>query len=191
MTYYHSEDLLKEMEAGSVHAFNAFYESHRAYVYKLASQLTRNHAEAEDLCHDVFLEVFQKAGNFDQSRGSVQAWLTIKTKSRFIDRTRRAKRFFLTPNPSYYSDFHLDEGPDLNLMKNENIHELFEAIRHLPDAQQVALISKYFNEHTQKEIAHAMNKPLGTVKSLIRYGIINLRKLLNERGFLETEFGSN
>jgi RNA polymerase sigma factor (sigma-70 family) len=181
-----SEKWLQEMSTGSVEAFEAFYKMYCPYILKLSLKLTRNPQEAEDLCHDVFMEVFCKADRFDSKRGSVKTWLTVKTRSRFLDRMRKAKRIVPNLESNSRNVIH-EKGLDEILFKKVNHEELFQALSQLPQAQQTAVFKKYFHYQTQKEISLSMNKPIGTVKSLIRYGVINLRKLLLERGFFEAE----
>jgi RNA polymerase sigma factor (sigma-70 family) len=181
-----SEKWLREMSTGSVEAFDAFYKMYSPYILKLSLKLTRDTQEAEDLCHDVFMEVFYQANRFDAKRGSVKTWLTVKTRSRFLDRIRKAKR--VIPNlESNSNNVIYEKGLDELLFKKVNHEELLQALNQLPQAQRTAVFKKYFHYQTQKEISISMNKPIGTVKSLIRYGVINLRKLLLERGFFEAE----
>jgi len=181
-----SEKWLREMSTGSVEAFDAFYRMYCPYILKLSLKLTRDPQEAEDLCHDVFMEVFYQANRFDAKRGTAKTWLTVKTRSRFLDRMRKAKRVL----PGFECDSNKvihEKGLDEVLFKKINHEELLHAIEQLPKAQASAVYQKYFHYQTQKEISLSMNKPIGTVKSLIRYGVINLRKRLDERGFFEAE----
>jgi RNA polymerase sigma factor (sigma-70 family) len=173
----HADDGSKALigiRSGSVEAFDQFYETHAAFVYQIALKMTKNQLEAEDLCHDVFVEVFRHPERFDSSRGSVKAWLAIKTKSRFIDRMRKKKRLVIgldwKETPDQKSN---TEDMVLNKLEREQI---LSALSHLPDPQRKAVYKKYFEYRTQEEIATVMQKPIGTVKSLIRYGLKNLQK---------------
>ncbi|MGV3489103.1 MAG: RNA polymerase sigma factor [Tuberibacillus sp.] len=175
-----SERLLTEMRSGSVEAFDHFYEYHASFVYQIALKMTRNRAEAEDLCHDVFVEVFRHPERFDSSRGSVQAWLAVKTKSRFIDRLRRKKRIVLGIDRNEAVQGEAPATEDLVTRKMER-EQMLMALKLLPEAQRDAVYNKYFHFQTQEEIADAMQKPIGTVKSLIRYGLKNLRKQFSQK----------
>ena len=78
------EDVVLIIEAarGSREAFGALYGRHAGAVATLARRVLGAGAEADDLVHDVFLEAWARAGDFDPSRGSVRAWLLVRTRSR-------------------------------------------------------------------------------------------------------------
>ncbi|GGE50032.1 RNA polymerase [Pullulanibacillus camelliae] len=168
--------LLRQISLGSTQAFDQFYETYFHYVYQLALKMTKNTCEAEDLCHDVFVEVFRQPKQFDSKRGSVKAWLAIKTKSRYIDRQRKVKRSqaYLESLDPVYKEPAIDEV----VLQHIDRERVLKAMHKLPDIQKKAVYGKYFNYQTQKELAAMMDKPIGTVKSLIRYGLNNLRKQL-------------
>ena len=72
----------------SLQWFNDLYRQNASFVYKIALHLLNDPVEAEDLCHDVFLEIIQHPEQYDPERGSIKAWLGVKTRSRAIDRLR-------------------------------------------------------------------------------------------------------
>ncbi|KAF0996052.1 sigma-70 family RNA polymerase sigma factor [Geobacillus sp. TFV-3] len=166
-------ELLANIAKGSRAAFDRFYEKYAPMVYHIALQIVGDEAEAEDVSHDVFLEILQKPHQFDPKRGSVQAFLAVKTKSRSLDRLRK-KRDLLV---SRLEEASLKEkGAEFHFLRQLEQRVIIDALTHLPEEQRQAIIHFYFHGETQREIAAAMNKPLGSVKSLIRYGLRNLRK---------------
>ena len=93
----HSAMWLEEIAEGSATAFRRFYDTHARLVYRLALQMTKDPAEAEELCQDIFMEVLHKADQYDPARGSVEAWLAVRTRCRAMDRLRK-RRVWLKPN---------------------------------------------------------------------------------------------
>src|SRR5690625_6175539 len=83
------------MEQGSREAFDRFYQLHIDYVLNIAFQILKEQLTAEDVCHDVFLEIFKNPKKYNPKRGSVKAWLAVKTKSRSIDFLRKKKPLLL------------------------------------------------------------------------------------------------
>ena len=83
---------LHRLAAGDLAALDALYRQFAATVYQIAFHIVQDAAEAEDVCHDVFLELLQHPDRYDPERGSLQAWLAVKTKSRAIDRLRKKQR---------------------------------------------------------------------------------------------------
>lgn len=169
-----SMNLLKKAKQGSRESFNQFYKMHLSYVFHIAFKFVGNKQEAEDICQDVFLEVFQNIQQYDAERGSVKAWLAVKTKSRSLDRLRK-KRPLLVQKLEEIK-IGQETGADVQVLKTLEKDIILEALKELPEKQKRALYLAYFQGETHKEIAMEMNKPLGSVKSFIRYGLNNLRK---------------
>ncbi|CAH0118276.1 MULTISPECIES: RNA polymerase sigma factor [unclassified Paenibacillus] len=175
-----TSSLLQEMHNGSMEAFEVFYERYAPLIFHIALKLTKDRMEAEDICHDVFLEVFRKADRFDPSRGSLEAWLSVMTRSRSLDRLRRKQRLvYNEPQEEYAAP--ADANPEQRAMLELDKERLYAAIDNIPQPQKEALIGFYCEARTQKQLAQKLNYPLGTVKSLIRYGIRNIRKQWNDR----------
>lgn len=171
--------LLEGMNEGSIEAFNQFYDTYAPFVFKLALSLTKNKSEAEDLCHDVFLEVYRKPRQFNSKRGSIKAWLAVKTRSRFMDIVRKRSRIILDSSDGVFEKvINPVKSSEENVMSNLERESIMAAIHKLPENQQAALIQKYYHYKTQKEIASDMEKPIGTIKSFLRYGLSNLKKQL-------------
>src|SRR5699024_3346450 len=169
-----SVQLLKNISMGSRHSFDLLYEKHISFVFRIALHVTGNKQEAEDVCHDVFLEVYQKAVQYQVSKGSVEAWLAIRTKSRALDLVRKKKPLLQNTLEELLSGE--EAGADKQFLSEFEKDTVLKALEHLPKEQREAIYRSYFQEKTHKEIASTMNRPLRSVKSLIRYGLNNLRK---------------
>lgn len=180
------ERAMREMCEGSTEAFDRFYARYAPYVLQLAKRMLRDPMEAEDLCHDVFLEAIKKGFRYDPGRGSVEAWLAIMTKSRCLDRIRRRKRVEASEQAELQSASAADETERL-VVRRMQAEALQEAMQTLPARQKEAVAYSYLTARTHKEIADDWNVPLGTVKSLIRYGVGNLRKYLAKKGWNDQE----
>lgn len=172
--------LLREMHNGSMEAFELFYERYAPLIFHVALKLTKDQMEAEDICHDVFLEAFRKADQFDPSRGSLEAWLSVMTRSRSLDRLRRKQRLIYNESQEEYAA-RVDANPEERAILELEKECLYAVIDQIPKPQKEALIGFYCESQTQKQLAQKLNYPIGTVKSLIRYGIQNIRKQWNSR----------
>ncbi|PWA04996.1 RNA polymerase [Pueribacillus theae] len=174
---HETNQLLHHIKRGSRSAFDQFYEQHRLFVFHIAFSILKNRQEAEDICHDVFVEVFQKAGEYDSAKGSVQAWLAVKTKSRSLDYLKKKKPILKEKIGDLLS--HVKEEvnhTEYNVMEKLEKEVVHQALALIPKDQRDVLYGAYFEERTQRELAQVMHRPLGTIKSAIRYGLNNLRK---------------
>lgn len=184
-----SIQLLENIASGSRVAFDIFYEKYISFVYQIALSIIQDQSEAEDVCHDVFLDVFQKADQYSQTKGSVKAWLAVKTKSRAIDRIRKNKYLLVNRLEQLIEMNGKVNGADLQFLQMFEQNLVFDALNCLPKEQREAIIRSYYRGETHKEIASTMKKPLGSVKSLIRYGINNLRKQKDLINWIDTSRG--
>ena len=83
--------LVAAIARGDREALSALYERHSGVLLGLAMRIVRDRREAEDLLHDVFLEAWRSAKNFDPKRGRVRTWLAIRMRSRALDLQKSAR----------------------------------------------------------------------------------------------------
>lgn len=181
------ERLLRDMANGSITAFELFYEKYASLVLHIALRIVKDRMEAEDICHDLFLEVWKKAGQYDPKRGSIEAWLAVKARSRSLDRMRKKQRLpIASEENATLEQASTAAAAEENVLSRLDREVLRQALGKIPPAQARALQGMYYEAKTQRELAANMNRPLGTVKSLIRYGLDNIRKQLSQSGWLES-----
>jgi RNA polymerase sigma-70 factor, ECF subfamily len=131
-------------------------------------------ADAEDLVHDLFVDVWLHPARFDRERGSVRGWLRLKARSRALDRIRiRSLRA------------ELERSLVVDLVERPPAPEVLEVrgvLARLPRSQRVVLELAYFDGRTSKQIAEILDLPVGTVKSRTAVALEKLRALLTSSG---------
>lgn len=175
--------LLRRAGQGDQSALGELYDRWIRPLHALACNILRDPAESEDVLHDVFVTLWEKAADFDASRGHAFSWAATLVRNRAIDRLRsRARRSELLAQAAP-SDLGYDEtntpadGGDTTSLK-ENASTVRRALATLPADQRDALQLAYFGGLTQQEIAEKLSQPLGTVKARIRRGLLKLRDLV-------------
>src|SRR5690242_21826103 len=83
--------LVAAMAAGDRGALAKLYDRHGGLLLGMALKIVRERREAEDLLHDVFLEAWRSAKDFDPKRGRVRTWLAIRMRSRALDHQKSAR----------------------------------------------------------------------------------------------------
>lgn len=157
-------------------AFAQLYDRYSKLVYSIALRVARNAGTAEDILHDVFLQLWQQPEQFDGARGNLPSWMAVITRNRAIDRIRR-QRVSLDPAEVVLQS-PLDLGAEVEL--TEFIRRVREVLRTMPEVQRQALELAFFDGKTHAEIAATTNEPLGTVKTRIRSALITIRKALGK-----------
>src|SRR5688572_14887224 len=84
-------ELVVAVARGDRAALGALYDKYAPFLISLALRIVRERREAEDLLHDVFLEVWRSAVDYDPARGRVRTWLAIRMRSRALDRQKSAR----------------------------------------------------------------------------------------------------
>src|SRR6476620_1576645 len=83
--------LVAAMANGDRGALAELYERHAGVLLAVGLRIVRERREAEDLLHDVLLEAWRHAKDFDPKRGRVRTWLAIRMRSRALDLQKSAR----------------------------------------------------------------------------------------------------
>jgi len=158
-------------------ALQTFYDRHSPLVFALCLRIVKNWAEADDLLVDIFWELWDKSERFDAGQGTTVTFLMPLTSSRAIDRlrgkTKERSSDNLQNNPSATTATPL--GDSINA---ETSQAVVSALAELDANQRQAIECAFYDGLSHSEIADKLNKPLGTVKTYIRQGLIHLRESL-------------
>jgi len=168
--------LVAKMASGDRDALATLYERHSGILLGLAMRIVRDRREAEDLLHDVFLEAWRSAKDFDPKRGRVRTWLAIRMRSRALDLQKSAR---VSRNAG---DAGLDAVVDDNEGATPDHARIRAALADLGPDQRRVLELAYFEGLSCTEIAARVAIPVGTVKSRIAAGLDRLRTGLARGG---------
>jgi RNA polymerase sigma-70 factor (ECF subfamily) len=161
--------LVAAMAQGDRTALAALYERHSGVLLGLALRIVRERREAEDLLHDVLLEAWRAAKDFDPNRGRVRTWLAIRMRSRALDLQKSAR---VSRNAG---DAGLEAIVDEREGKSPDLARVRTALGQLTDDQRNVVELAYFEGLTCSEIAARIAIPVGTVKSRLAAGLRQLR----------------
>ena len=175
-------ELLKAIAARDEAALAQLYDRYDRILFGLLMRILNNREEAEDVLQEVFLQVWRKAADFDETRGRPFTWLVTLARSRGIDRLRTlaARERVAEAGAREVTEEISDAATDA--FKSEQRGLVSEALAKLPDEQKRPIMLAYFDGLTQSEIATRLDAPLGTVKTRMRTGMIRLRELLAGQG---------
>jgi RNA polymerase sigma-70 factor (ECF subfamily) len=167
-------------------ALSALYDRYSRLVFSLALNVVGDRSSAEEITLDVFTRIWEKAETYRPEQAQVSTWLSSITRYRSIDVLRRRGA-----RPEQHSIGWADVAPG-SLPHMDGPEEATElalqqqrvrsAVAKLPPEQQQALALAYFRGYTQREIAQALDQPLGTIKTRIRLAMHKLRDMLAEEG---------
>jgi len=172
-------ELIKRSREGDVHAFNVLVNQYQKEVLNFAFRMLGNLPDAEDVCQNSWIAAWESIRRF---RGeNFRSWVLSIVAHDCHDEFRRRKvRATISEGdpPITLAD------SKANHLGTEITEAVQEALLKLPHEQRLAVTLREFNGLSYDEIKIVMKCSLGTVRSRLNRGRINLRNLLRERGFL-------
>ncbi|MDZ7717738.1 MAG: sigma-70 family RNA polymerase sigma factor [Balneolaceae bacterium] len=177
------EEWMQQIQNGDTTAMKLLYNKYKNLLFGLIVSILKNREEAEDCLQEVFTQAWEKADQFDASRGKVYTFLVTMARNKAIDRTRSRAYKDSEKEDHIINDFTLTLEGEFN-----NPHEQMElterakivrsALNQLSEKERKVLYVSYFNGMSQSEISDKLDIPLGTVKYRMRQGMIKLRDML-------------
>jgi RNA polymerase sigma-70 factor (ECF subfamily) len=170
--------LLKAVARGDEQALATLYDQYRIILFGLLVRILNSREEAEDVLQEVFMQVWRRAADFDETRGKPFTWLVTLARSRAIDRLRSlgARERVAAAATRDVQEETSDAASDA--FRSEQRQLVTSALAQLPEEQKRPLVLAYFDGLTQSEIAEKLGAPLGTIKTRMRSGMIKLREVL-------------
>jgi RNA polymerase sigma-70 factor (ECF subfamily) len=178
--------LVERMARGDRAAFAELYDRFSGPLYGTALRILRDATEAQDVVHDTFVVLWEKAAVFESQRGSAFSWAITLVRHRAIDRVRMRRRRADLLADSAPGDLGYDDAATTNSGSDsaavgDEARAVRAAVANLPLEQKHALELAFFGGLTQEEIAQKLAQPLGTIKARIRRGLLKLREALAHR----------
>lgn len=171
--------LLPRIAAGDRSALALLFDREAARLVAIARRIVRRQDLAEEVVQDAFVAVWQRAAQFDGTRGSAVAWLTTIVRNRALNLLRDGSRM----------DYH--DGETLAAIgdRSTDATQAFDALAErdalkaclsqLDETKRKAILLCYVTGLNHGEVAATLNAPLGTVKAWIRRGTMALQECLS------------
>src|SRR5512133_2713207 len=180
-------ELLTRFVKGEQSCFEKLIHRHKNKVFAYISLYIRDQALAEDIFKDTFLKVIQsvKCGRYSDN-GKFLSWVMRISHNLIIDHFRRIKQMNTISNDNYESDIFnskqfAEENVEDNIVKKQIHQDIRKMISHLPDDQREVVILRHYAGLSFKEIAEITEVSINTALGRMRYALINLRKLIEEK----------
>jgi RNA polymerase sigma factor (sigma-70 family) len=179
------DDLIVRIAAGDGDALRELLRRYGPYAKALALRVVASAALAEEVVQEVFLSVWQHAGDYRSELGSVRSWLFAAVHNRAVDAVRReeASRRRAEQEAVLIPEAEVEDVAETVVESEDQMDRRMRvraAIERLPEEQRAVVEQMYFQGRTQSAIALETGLPLGTVKSRSLLAMRRLRKELGE-----------
>ena len=173
------EALLKRCAAKDAVALEALYGRVAPILLGVLMKMLRRRELAEDVLQDVFVKVWQQAGQFDHIRGRPLAWLISIARYRAIDLQRGSRPTVVLSDAEAALEPQFQvAGPAEGAEAVGMGSVLRRCLEMIAAPQRRCLVLAYEQGLTHHEIARAVGEPLGTVKSWVRRSLLALRRCI-------------
>jgi RNA polymerase sigma-70 factor (ECF subfamily) len=158
-------------------AMAELYDRYSSVVYAVALRVIGDAGAAEDILQEVFMQLWRNPGAFDASRGNLAPWLAVIARNRAVDVLRKRRP------QSDLEETVLSVEPDMaaDADRGRAAERIRAALKQMQPAQRSALEMAYFQGYSHSEISTKTGEPLGTIKTRIRSGLLQLRKVMETR----------
>jgi RNA polymerase sigma-70 factor (ECF subfamily) len=157
---------------GDKRAFTSLYQHTSGKLFAISLNMLTNRAHAEEVLQDAFIKIWHNASEYNSSKGTVISWMISIVRYRSLDALRHHKvRKEQSMNDDDYDqqkiEIHYDEET-----------KLVNCIEQLEPQQKQAIHLAYYKGLSHSELVEHIDTPLGTVKSWIRRGLVQLQRCL-------------
>jgi RNA polymerase sigma-70 factor, ECF subfamily len=176
------QELILQLQAGSLEALGALYDDYQLMVYRTALAITGDADVAADLLQDVFLRLFRFAGHIDPTR-PLEPWLYRMTANLSYTWIKRSRRW-LHPLEDLVERISVGGWGSLHdeVERKDEWQVVQKAVSSLPLQQRMVVVLYYLNDLSLQEISDILEVPIGTVKSRLHYGRLALKRRLGMNG---------
>ncbi len=174
--------LVARLAAGDDSALSEIYDLMAPLVFGVARRITADHLAAEDVCQEVFVQLWSSSGAIDLARCSLRGWLSVLAHRRAVDwvrSTERTRRREAREHPPTEHDGRIVDLAD-EAVAHERADRARAAVAALPDGQRRAIELAFWGGRSYCEVATELGIPEGTAKSRVRLALARLARQLEE-----------
>jgi len=172
------EELVSKLKSQDTLAIQALYDMYSGALLGVISRVIQHTEVAEDLLQETFIKIWNSAGSYDNSKGRLFTWMMNIARNLSIDKVR--SKDFKNSNKNQDIENNVDFiDAQKEVTFNEDVLGVRDLVTSLKPEFKIVLDLVYFKGYTHVEAAEELNLPLGTVKTRIRMGILELRKNFN------------
>ncbi|GAB2590664.1 sigma-70 family RNA polymerase sigma factor [Dyella jejuensis] len=159
-------------------AFGELYRRTSARLFGVCARMLSDRREAEEVLQEAYVSIWQRSASFDPARAGAMTWLVALVRNKAIDRLRQHQGAALDHDFDMDSLADDDPTPASKTESGQDYQRLEDCMEQLESQQRRSIRAAFFSGITYGELAERAKVPLGTMKSWIRRGLMQLRTCL-------------
>jgi RNA polymerase sigma factor (sigma-70 family) len=177
------ERTLQACAAGDRAAFQSLYQQEARHLLGVTLRIVRQRQHAEDILHDAFVNIWNKASSFDAALGSGRGWIYSLTRNLAFNAVRDgAREVSVDEETAEAMDAETSVQAQADMMDafelRASMGRLNDCLERLEPARRNCILYAYVDGCSHGEIAERTKTPLGTVKAWIKRGMGSLRECM-------------
>lgn len=173
-------ELLGRCGLGDRRAFRDLYESCKSKLFAVSLRIVRERHLAEEVLQDSFVNIWNHAASYATQKSAPMTWMTAIVRNRSLDLVRRPKVEVADEDGLHTLSLEdAGPGPDQALASRRDESRLARCLGTLDAEQRQSIALAFHHGLTHSEVALHLKRPLGTVKTHIRRGLIKLKGCLD------------
>ncbi|MBY0346666.1 MAG: sigma-70 family RNA polymerase sigma factor [Hydrotalea flava] len=177
-------DLILSFQEGNQAALETLVNRHKEKIFTSILFMVKDKYLAEDLFQDVFIKIIDTLrSNRYNEEGKFIQWALRIAHNLCVDYFRKVKRgpIISSDDKDVFDMLNLtNESADTSMIQSQTRQKLHDMLSHLPEEQREVIVLRHFADMSFKEIAQITNTSINTSLGRMRYGLINLRKMMVE-----------
>ncbi|MBL8520631.1 MAG: sigma-70 family RNA polymerase sigma factor [Betaproteobacteria bacterium] len=173
-------DLLAQCGLGNRAAFKVLYESTKSKLFAVSLRIVRERHIAEEVLQDAFVNIWNNAAGYATQKSAPLTWMTAIVRNRSLDIVRRPK--LEVADEDDWFTLHLEDeapGPEGLLAESRDRARVERCMEALDAEQKQSIALAFYKGLSHSEVAEHLKRPLGTVKTHIRRGLLKLKGCLD------------
>ncbi len=174
--------LLARCGLGDETAFNALYEATSAKLFAIALRVLKREAWAEEALQEAYVKIWRNADSYNANRGKPMTWMITVVRNQAMDLLRRADYCTSEEEWRPESDARTSgDNPANSAEISQDLRRVWDCLGMLGEVQRDCILLSYHQGMTPTEVARQVARPIGTVKTWIRRGLVKVRECLDPK----------
>lgn len=186
LTSLNDHELVNAFVSGNINALETLILRHKDKIYTSILFLVKDQYLAEDIFQDAFIRIIDtmRSGRYTEE-GKFLPWAMRIAHNLCVDHFRKVKRTPTIKNSDDQDIFEVlnftEESAEDKMIKKQSHNRVRDMLDMLPEDQREVIILRHYADMSFKQIAHVTNCSINTALGRMRYGLINLRKMMTQK----------
>ena len=171
-------NLLSRIATRDTAAFAPLYKQTNAKLYGVVARILTRGDAAADALQEVYVRIWEKAGEFDPLKGSPLAWMATIARNRALDEVRRVRPLSLEDQPDGFEPAAEEIDPLAARERSEGLASLVDCLKALDEEKRAIVLLAYYRGSSREALAKRFGRPVPTIKTWLHRSLAQLRDCL-------------